>query len=361
MMETKKRQESLLSHLFDLALMQLNPIWGFDQMAIIGGIEAGGTKFICIMYDTVNESILCGTVVKTTKAQETINIIFVWFDLMERNFGKLDSIGVGIFGPLDLNADSVDFGMIQNTPKAGWNGINIPRLFSKRYAVPVGFNTDVNAALIGEISVQENRAINRLLYISIGTGIGIAFSNKREVSYVDSHLEGGHMMLPRLDGDNFSGVCPHHGDCWEGMCSGSAIYHRAGSSAANLHVNHSVWNTIIEYTSVAINNLLLILSPEKIIIGGSVKDMGLSKDTVFISKLNALLSIHAKYCNKSLQADIATTGYLKGVAGIFGATIMGKEVLNTNSITTVTKINTSSFQMEDCFKKSEYKFNRFHF
>ena len=66
MMETKKRQESLLSHLFDLALMQLNPIWGFDQMAIIGGIEAGGTKFICIMYDTVNESILCGTVVKTT-------------------------------------------------------------------------------------------------------------------------------------------------------------------------------------------------------------------------------------------------------------------------------------------------------
>lgn len=330
-------------------------------MSIIGAIEAGGTKFICILYDTVDESILCGTVIKTSKAKETINKVFAWFDAMEKNFGKLGSIGIGIFGPLNLNSDSVDFGSIFNTPKLGWDEINIPRLFNEKYTVPVGFNTDVNAAIIGEMSVKENRGINRLLYITIGTGIGIAFSNKREVAYVDSHLEGGHMALPRLDGDNFSGTCPYHGDCWEGMCSGSAIYHRTGCSAANLHENDSVWDTIIEYTSVAIRNLLLILSPEKIIIGGSVKGMGSGKDSVFISKLNSSLSKYTNYYNKSLQADIVTAGYLKGVAGIFGATIMGKEVLNTDGITAIVKVSASSLQMEGRFKKSGYKFNRFHF
>ena len=121
---------------------------------LIGGIEAGGTKFICAIYDTKHSYIKCKVQIKTTTPHETLREIFDWFDWVEREEGKMDSIGLGLFGPLDLDPLSVNFGCIKTTPKIGWENINIVKILYEKFQIPIGFNTDVNSAVIGEGSLD---------------------------------------------------------------------------------------------------------------------------------------------------------------------------------------------------------------
>ncbi len=307
---------------------------------LIGGIEAGGTKFICAIYDTKYSCIKYKMQIKTTKPQETLQEIFSWFDWVEREEGKIDAIGLGLFGPLEMNPYSVDFGCIKTTLKVDWKNINLVKILHEKFRIPVGFNTDVNSAVIGEGSLEILSNYDRLLYITIGTGIGVGFLNKGQTLFNDAHLECGHMMLPKLHNDKFHSICPYHVDCWEGLCSGPAITKRMNKSASQISESDPVWDKIIDYTAIAIHNLTLSFAPQKIILGGSVRNMGVGKDKNFFSLLNAKFKSYSnQYSRHYFDQDFIAPPLWGDNSGIYGAFIMGKAVFDAQTdCTVITKI-----------------------
>jgi len=307
---------------------------------LIGGIEAGGTKFICAIYDVKRSCIKCKIQIKTTNPQETLQEIFDWFDWVEREEGKMDSIGLGLFGPLDLDPLSVNFGCIKTTPKIGWENINIVKILYEKFQIPIGFNTDVNSAVIGEGSLDFFSSYDRLLYITIGTGIGVGFLNKGQTLFNDAHLECGHMILPKLHNDKFHSICPYHIDCWEGLCSGPAITKRMNKSASHISGSDPVWEKIIEYTAIAIHNLTLSFAPQKIILGGSARNMGTGSEKNFFSLLNAKFKPYSnQYSGNYFDQDFIAPPLWGDNSGIYGAFVMGKAVFDAQSdCSVITKI-----------------------
>ena len=307
---------------------------------LIGGIEAGGTKFICAIYDVEQSLVKYKVQIKTTNPQETLQQIFDWFNWVKREKGKVHSLGLGLFGPLELDPSSLDFGSIKSTPKTGWENINLVKIFSKRFQIPIGFNTDVNSAVIGEGSLDFFSGYDRLLYITIGTGIGVGFLNSGQTLFNDAHLECGHMILPRLQNDKFRSICPYHTDCWEGLCSGPAITKRMHKSAYDISGNNPVWKKIIEYTAIAIHNLTLTFSPQKIILGGSVRNMGTGSEKNFLSLLNAKVRSYSNQYNvTNFDQNFIVSPRYGDNSGIYGAFILGKAVIDEQSgFSVITKI-----------------------
>ena len=299
---------------------------------LIGGVEAGGTKFICAIYDSKSSLIRCKIEIRTTQPEETIKNVFSWFEWAEKDIGKIDSIGLGLFGPLDLNCHSPSFGCIKKTPKSGWKNINFIKIFYEKFGIPLGFNTDVNSAVIGEGSLEALSDINRLLYITIGTGIGVGMIHKGQTLFDDSHLECGHMILPKLYNDKFSGVCPYHSDCWEGLCSGPAIAQRTHKTANQISGDDPVWEITIEYISIAISNIVLSLCPEKIIIGGGVRNAGLGGEEMFFRLLRTKFKSYVEqYSEQYSHDDFIISPLLGDESGIHGAFVMGKIAYDSKS------------------------------
>jgi fructokinase len=228
-----------------------------------------------------------------------------------------------------MNRSSKDFGCIKTTPKKNWSNVNLVKIFREKFKVPVGFNTDVNSALIGEGSLETLLNIDRLLYITIGTGIGVGFLNKGQALFDDAHLECGHIILPKLDNDEFYSICPYHENCWEGLCSGSAIAERTNKPASQISEDDLVWSRIIEYTAIAIHNLTLSFSPQKVILGGSVRNMGTGENKKFIDLLNKKFKSYADQYNGHCFDKNFIMSPLRGDdSGIYGAFIMGKTAFN---------------------------------
>jgi|SaaInlStandDraft_6_1057023.scaffolds.fasta_scaffold10657_4 fructokinase len=307
---------------------------------LIGGIEGGGTKFICAVYDDKLKEIVCKKRVETTNPEDTIKEILRWFEWVNAEKGKMDSIGLGIFGPLDIDSNSSSLGMIKTSPKMEWNGVNLPKILFDKFQLPVGFNTDVNSAAIGEGSLDIFSNIDRLVYITIGTGIGVAVINKGETLFDNTHSEFGHMILPRIPGDNFKGACWYHKNCWEGLCSGVAIFKRTGKDANMIDKEDIVWEIVAEYVSKAIYNLSLSFCPQKIIIGGSVKNMGLAGEDFFFNLINKKIREHCeKYKNFYTYHDEVIPPIYKDSSGVYGAFIMGKDAyMNKLNFGVITKI-----------------------
>lgn len=238
-------------------------------MKVYGGIEAGGTKFVCIM-GTGPQDILAEERFPTTTPAETIARAAAFFkrspDL------ELAAIGIGSFGPVDLDPKSPTFGYITTTPKPGWVQVDLRGGIQHALNVPVAFDTDVNAAAFGEhYWVPENRPLDPLLYMTIGTGIGVGVMVNGQPLHGLLHPEAGHMLIPRdPQRDPFTGACPYHGDCFEGLAAGPAIAKRWGQAAETLPPDHPAWSLEAHYIALAVANLTLALSPQRIIIGGGV-------------------------------------------------------------------------------------------
>lgn len=235
---------------------------------LYGGIEAGGTKFVCAV-GTGPESVSQEVRFPTTSPDETIGRAIEYFQ--EAAAGRpLDAIGIASFGPIDPNPSSPTFGYLTTTPKPGWTDIDIVGPVANALGVPIGFDTDVNGAAMAEGRWGIAQGLDTFVYLTIGTGIGGgAMVGGRPVHGL-LHPEMGHMLLARREDDDFGGTCPYHDGCFEGLAAGPAIEARAGSRAEELPENHPVWELEAHYLGLGVANLVCTLSPQRVILGGGV-------------------------------------------------------------------------------------------
>ena len=234
---------------------------------MLGGIEAGGTKFICAVGTGPDD--LVKAQFPTTTPDETLAQVIQFF---RSNGGRdLEAIGIGSFGPLDLDPASAQYGHITSTPKPGWANFDLVGAVVKGLKVPVGFDTDVNAALLGEWRWGAAQGIANAIYLTIGTGVGGGVMVHGQVVHGLVHPEIGHLRIPHdLAVDPFPGNCPFHKDCLEGLASGPAMEKRWGTKATALPADHRAWELEAHYLAVALANLTLTISPQRILLGGGV-------------------------------------------------------------------------------------------
>jgi fructokinase len=230
----------------------------------LGAIEAGGTKFVCGIGNEYGE-IFDRISFPTTTPEETMNQVVRYFKEKE-----VDAIGIGSFGPVDLNKASRTYGYITTTPKPYWNQYPVLGELQKHINVPIGFDTDVNAAALGEAEWGAAKGLSSCVYVTIGTGIGAGALVEGKLLHGLLHPEMGHILIKRHPEDHFEGKCPYHHDCLEGMAAGPAIEKRWGKKGHELEEVDQVWEFEAYYVAQAVTNFIYILSPEKIILGGGV-------------------------------------------------------------------------------------------
>jgi len=234
----------------------------------LASIEAGGSKF--------NVGIGGSDGVLHTQAQfptrsphETIRDLIEWFDAQVAKDGPLSAIGIATFGPVDTDPNSVTWGRLGPTPKLSWQGTDLITPFQS-YGAPVALDTDVNSAALAEWRWGAGQGCARLCYLTIGTGIGGGAVLDGKMLSGRSHPEMGHMFVRRRPDDEFKGACPVHGDCLEGLASGTAIDARWGASLSKLGGEHQGHEIIASYLAQACVNVVATLAPERIILGGGV-------------------------------------------------------------------------------------------
>lgn len=203
--------------------------------------------------------------IPTKTPEETIPEIISYFKEKE-----IVSLGVGAFGPIDVNKNSATYGYILETPKLAWRHFNLAGTLKKELKLPIGLDTDVNGSCLGEMTFGCAKGLDSVIYITIGTGVGVGAAINGKLLHGMLHPEAGHILLRKLEEDAFEGKCPYHKSCLEGMASGPAIEMRWGKKAVELKENKRVWELESDYIAQALMNYILTLSPQKIILGGGV-------------------------------------------------------------------------------------------
>lgn len=235
---------------------------------LYGGIEAGGTKFVCAV-GMGPDQIFAEQTIPTTTPEQTLEQTISFFK--EQGHGPISAIGIASFGPLDPDPNSPTYGYITATPKPGWSHTDFVGPVRKKLEIPVGFDTDVNVAALGEWRWGVARDLAAFIYLTIGTGIGGGGLVNGGMMHGLIHPEMGHIRIPHdINRDPFPGVCPFHGDCFEGLANGPAIERRWGQSADTLPEAHPAWELEAHYLALALVNFICTLSPERIIMGGGV-------------------------------------------------------------------------------------------
>ena len=230
------------------------------------GLEAGGTKFVC-MVAAGPDDVLAQTSLPTTKPEETLGKAITFFKAHQPFAG----MGIGTFGPCDLNPQSSTYGRLFTSIKPGWKEADVLGAFRQAFDVPVGIDTDVNAAALGEFTWGAGQGLETVLYLTVGTGIGGGGVTNGRMIHGLMHPEMGHIRVPRASlADRFSGICPYHGDCVQGLASGPAIQARWGKPAAELPPDHPAWQMEAFYLAMAVNTYICTLSPNRVILGGGV-------------------------------------------------------------------------------------------
>ncbi len=239
-------------------------------MKVYGGLEAGGTKFVC-MIASGPEHVLAEERFPTGDPDQTISRTIEFFRSHSREHA-LAAIGIASFGPVDPDPNSPTYGYITTTPKPHWAHTDLRGPIQQAFDVPIAFDTDVNAAAFGEhYWVPENRHLDPLLYMTVGTGIGVGLVVNGQPLHGLLHPESGHMFIPHdQQRDPFAGACPYHGDCFEGLASGPALTKRWGQSGETLPADHPAWALEAHYVGLAVANLILTLSPRRVVVGGGV-------------------------------------------------------------------------------------------
>lgn len=240
---------------------------------LFGGIEAGGTKFVCVIASGPNH-IVDEIRFKTTMPEETLGRAINFFKPFGSS-GQIHAIGVGCFGPLDVNPASPTYGYITATPKMGWSNTNVLGILRGALGIKTAMDTDVNAAALGEYKWGASNGYDPSLYLTIGTGIGGGYIKDGRSLIGLLSPEMGHIRLPHnRELDPFIGNCPFHEDCFEGLASGPAIEKRLGKPGAMIPENDPFWDMEVEYIASALVNYILTLSPKKIVLGGGVMQRG---------------------------------------------------------------------------------------
>lgn len=294
---------------------------------MFGGIEAGGTKFICGI-GTGPEDIRTESF-PTSSPEITLRSVLGFF---KNAATPVQAIGIGSFGPVDLHESSPTYGRITTTPKPGWANFDLVGAVRSELNVPVAFDTDTNAALIGEARWGAAQGLSDAVYMTIGTGIGGgALVHGRLVRGL-VHPEMGHLRLPHdLTRDPFPGACPYHGDCLEGLASGPAMQARWGMPAGTLPPYHPGWELEAHYLALGLVNLTVTLSTERILLGGGVMQQPHLFEMIrkeFMRLLNNYVrhSEVTEHLNRFIQPPA-----LGGRAGVLGSLVLAEQALAKKS------------------------------
>lgn len=230
----------------------------------LGAIEAGGTKFVCgigsesgIIEDRIS--------FPTVHPERVMEQVIEYF-----TDKKVEAIGIGTFGPIDIDSHSETYGYVTTTPKPGWSGFPFLETLKREFRVPFGWDTDVNAAAYGEAKWGAAQGLDSCVYFTIGTGIGVGVYSEGRLVHGLVHPEGGHLLPRRHPDDRFAGHCPYHGDCLEGLAAGPAIEARWGVKGSELGADHLAWAMEAYYLGQAVTSAILMLSPKMVIMGGGV-------------------------------------------------------------------------------------------
>ncbi|HUX42744.1 MAG TPA: ROK family protein [Rectinemataceae bacterium] len=242
---------------------------------IVAAIEAGGTKFVLGLAKTDDAGLalpelLFRESIATTTPEETIDRSAKVLAAAGKRFGAPEALGIGCFGPVELRKDHFDWGHVTSTPKPLWRDADVATPLGEALGLKAAFDTDVNAAALGEGRWGAGRGLSDFIYVTVGTGIGGGVVSGGSIVHGSSHPELGHFKPARVEGDGYSGYCPYHGACLEGLASGPAIGARWGKRAEELPEGHPAWRMEAAYLARAFAAFACILSPQRIILGGGV-------------------------------------------------------------------------------------------
>ncbi|MBD8069393.1 ROK family protein [Bacillus sp. PS06] len=282
-----------------------------------GSIEAGGTKFVCAVGND-DFQIVERVSFPTATPEETLNLVFEFFDRFE-----LKAIGIGSFGPIDVNPTSPTYGSILNTPKLAWVNFDFVGAIKARYGVPVSWTTDVNAAALSEATKGAGAGLKSILYLTVGTGVGGGAIVGGKIIEGFGHPEMGHIKVQIHPEDTFGGGCPYHVNCLEGMAAGPTIEARLQKKGSEIDPDHEVWDYLAYYLAQALHTYTLVLRPERIILGG-----GVMKGGNLLSKVKQeLVSQIGNYVEIPPIDEYVTRPDLGDDAGVVGGLILARGVL----------------------------------
>lgn len=288
-------------------------------------MEAGGTKVVCAVGSGLND--LEETRFATTSPEQTIREAVSFFMAAQERRGSIRAIGIGTFGPADIDAASATFGFIKNTPKANWSNTDLASpLRSALGDIPLAFETDVNAAAWGERKWGAARDLDDFVYITVGTGIGGGAVSGGKILHGKGHPEMGHLRVPHdREIDPFNGACPFHGNCLEGLASGSALEQRWQCDPRELKEEHPGWDLQARYLADALANLSLTLSPGRFILGG-----GVMEQSHLFRKIRQHLSQRlAGYLKLPELEEFIMPPGLGAQAGVLGALALAQDLIST--------------------------------
>ncbi len=289
-----------------------------EKLSGYGAIELGGTRTICAVGDA-SGLVLNQTVIETTTPDETVAKILDYFKDKD-----LKSVGIISFGPVDVRQGSATYGDILNTPKIAWRKFPLLKTLTdalnanRDEKLPVGFDTDANGSLLAEVTWGAGVGLNDAVYVKVGKGIGLGAMVNGKLLHGMLHAEAGHIKMSVEAGDDFKGDCPSHGTCFEGMASGSAIAARWGKPARELNDKPEVWELEAKYIAQGLADIILTLSPQKIIMGGGVLHQ---KELLPLIRKNVVEYINNYIDTKELRNinSYIVPAALNGSQGIKGA------------------------------------------
>lgn len=232
------------------------------------GVEMGGTKCVLTLADGPEE-LREREVIATTSPADTLGRIERVLGSWKTN-GCLDALGIGSFGPIDVDEGSATYGHVLSTPKPGWAGADVARRLQRAVGVPTSFDTDVNGAALAEMQWGSGRGFDDFAYVTVGTGVGVGLIVDGKPTRGFGHCELGHIRVARLPGEDWPGSCPFHGDCVEGLASGSALRARFGEELDGLGADHAVWDGVAWTLAQLCHAIVCAGAPRRIAIGGGV-------------------------------------------------------------------------------------------
>ncbi len=296
---------------------------------IYGSIEGGGTKFICAIG--ASQNIIAETRIPTTTPGETMRQVVAFFKTQEKTVGKLSAIGFACFGPLDPNPTSEKYGYILPTPKPHWTNANVVGMLKNEFNIPIGFDTDVNGAALGEWRWGAAQGLHTFIYLTVGTGIGGGVFAEGKLLHGLLHPEMGHIPVKHdLEKDSFEGVCPFHKDCFEGLASGVAIEKRWGARGGALEEHHPAWNLEADYIAQALASYSYVISPQRIILGGGIGSIPHLLPKIQ-AKTQALINgyIQSPFILENIQSYIVHPG-LGARSGVMGGMALAETAYQQN-------------------------------
>jgi fructokinase len=237
----------------------------------IGGIEGGGTKFVCGVGRLADNELCHEIVIPTGSPDTTLDRVLEFFRSLKE---PIAAIGLGTFGPVQLDPTSPQFGHITSTPKQGWRDFDIRTAIANALGVPVFMDTDVNAAALGEAVWGASKGVRTSLWVTVGTGVGGGLILDGRPIHGFAHTEMGHIRIPHdFVRDPYPGCCPFHGDCLEGLVSGPALQARWGASPVTFGADHPAWSLQVEYLALACINWICTVVPGRIVLsGGTIRE-----------------------------------------------------------------------------------------